>query len=190
MRFSCSNSALAIFGVFFPSSWKNAKHLENYTGWAQFWHKNLHNCFLSVFALKSSNCGGTYVWKSFYIVIIYGLSRQDFFYYGKTWNGKILTSNKGKNIPHYKCLQGTNMFFLQYLWKSAVRITVKPYTPQREMCCMLWGNPVIFKDCAENPMITIGFTTTYTIFPFEKYRVFVILTALFYRYCRHICSHS
>ena len=23
--------------------------------------------------------------------------------------------------------------------------------------CMLWGNPVIFTDCGENPMINIGF---------------------------------
>ena len=42
-------------------------------------------------------------------------------------------------------------------WKRAVRITEKPYTPQRERLCMLWGNPVIFTDCGENPMITIGF---------------------------------
>ena len=33
----------------------------------------------------------------------------------------------------------------------------------REILCMLWGNPVIFTDCGENPMITI--------FPFEEYRV-------------------
>ena len=38
---------------------------------------------------------------------------------------------------HCKCLQG---FYLQYLWKRAVRITEKPYTPQRERLCMLWGN--------------------------------------------------
>ena len=54
--------------------------------------------------------------------------------------------------------------------KRAVRITEKPYTPQRERWCMLLGNPVIFTDCGENPMITIGFPT-YTIFPFEEYRV-------------------
>ena len=47
-------------------------------------------------------------------------------------------------------------FFLQYLWKRAVRITKKPYTPQRERLCMLWGNPVIFADFGENPMTTIG----------------------------------
>ena len=46
-------------------------------------------------------------------------------------------------------------FFLQYLWKRAVRITKKPYTPQRERLCMLWGNPVIFtalfhRYCREN----------------------------------------
>ena len=32
----------------------------------------------------------------------------------------------------------------------------KPHTPQRERLCMLWGNPVIFTDCRENPMTTIG----------------------------------
>ena len=52
-------------------------------------------------------------------------------------------------------LRGFRMFSLQYLW--AVRITEKPYTPQREILCMLWGNPVIFTDCGENPMISIGF---------------------------------
>jgi hypothetical protein len=35
------------------------------------------------------------------------------------------------------------------LWKRAVRNTEKPYTPQRERLCMLWGNPVIFTDCGE-----------------------------------------
>ena len=29
-------------------------------------------------------------------------------------------------------------FSLQYLWKMAIRITKKPYTPQRERLCMLW----------------------------------------------------
>ena len=46
-------------------------------------------------------------------------------------------------------LRGFRMFSLQYLWKRAVRITEKPYTPQRERLCMLWGNPVIFTDCGE-----------------------------------------
>ena len=32
-------------------------------------------------------------------------------------------------------------FSMQYLWKRAVRITEKPYTPQRERLCMLWGKP-------------------------------------------------
>jgi hypothetical protein len=27
----------------------------------------------------------------------------------------------------------------------------------KERLCMLWGNPVIFTDCGENPMITVGF---------------------------------
>ena len=33
-----------------------------------------------------------------------------------------------------------------------VRITEKPYTPQGERLCMLWGNPVIFTDCGVNPI--------------------------------------
>ena len=44
-------------------------------------------------------------------------------------------------------LQGTHRFSLQYLWNRAVRIAQKPYTPQKERLCMLWGNPVIFTDC-------------------------------------------
>ena len=32
-----------------------------------------------------------------------------------------------------------------------------PYTPQKERLCMLRGNPVVFIDCEENLMITIGF---------------------------------
>ena len=51
---------------------------------------------------------------------------------------------------HCKCLWALQVvcrFSLQYLWKKAVRITEKPYTPQRERLCMLWGNPVIFTDC-------------------------------------------
>ena len=47
-----------------------------------------------------------------------------------------------------KCLQGfmgvSVGFPLQYLWIRDVRITEKPYTPQKERLCMLWGNPVIF----------------------------------------------
>ena len=54
-------------------------------------------------------------------------------------------------------LRGSRKVSLQYLWKRAVRITEEPYTPQRERLCMLWGNPVIFTDCGENPIITIGF---------------------------------
>ena len=33
--------------------------------------------------------------------------------------------------------------------KRAVRITEKPYTPQRERLCMFYGNPAIFTDCRE-----------------------------------------
>ena len=54
---------------------------------------------------------------------------------------------------HFKCLQGFMWFSLQYLWNRAVRITEKPYTPQRERLCMLWGNPVIFTDCGGNPIV-------------------------------------
>ena len=39
----------------------------------------------------------------------------------------------------YRELQGTCRENLQYLWKRAVRITEKPYTPQKERLCMLWG---------------------------------------------------
>ena len=49
----------------------------------------------------------------------------------------------------YGGLRGVCRFSLQYLWKRAVRITGKPYTPQREGLCMLWGNPVIFTDFEE-----------------------------------------
>ena len=40
--------------------------------------------------------------------------------------------------------------------KRAVRITEKPYTPQRERLCMLWGNPVIFTDCREISYSYVG----------------------------------
>ena len=40
-------------------------------------------------------------------------------------------------------------FSLQYLWKRAVRIIIKPYTHRRERLCMLWGNPVIFTDSGQ-----------------------------------------
>ena len=59
----------------------------------------------------------------------------------------------------YRELRGTCRENLQYLWKRAVRITKKPYTPQRERLRILWRNPVIFTDCGETP-------------------------ALFHRYCR------
>ena len=52
----------------------------------------------------------------------------------------------------YRGLRGFQRSFLQYLWKRVVRITEKPYTSQRERLCMLWGNPVIFTDCGENPI--------------------------------------
>ena len=41
----------------------------------------------------------------------------------------------------FRALRGVCRFSLQYLWKRAVRITKKPYTPQRERLCMLLGNP-------------------------------------------------
>ena len=46
--------------------------------------------------------------------------------------------------------RGFHRFFLQYLWKRAVRISEKPCTPQREKLCMLWGNPVIFTYTVNN----------------------------------------
>ena len=68
----------------------------------------------------------------------------------------------------YRGLRSVHRFSLQYLWNRAVRIriTEKLYTPQRERLCMLLGNPVIFTDCGENPMITIGFfCDSYSPFP-------------------------
>ena len=41
----------------------------------------------------------------------------------------------GVNV--YWALRGVCRFFLHYLWNRAVRITEKPYTPQRERLCML-----------------------------------------------------
>ena len=64
-------------------------------------------------------------------------------------------------MVHCKCfsgLWGVHRFSLQYLWKRAVTITEKPYTPQRESLCMLWGNPVIFTDCGEILQLSQGFT--------------------------------
>ena len=49
----------------------------------------------------------------------------------------------------YRELRGTCRENLQYPWKRAVRITEKPYTPQRERLRILWRNPVIFTDCGE-----------------------------------------
>ena len=56
---------------------------------------------------------------------------------------------EGCTVNVYRRLRGVHRFSLQYLWKRAVRITEKPYTPQRERLCMLCGNPVIFTDCWE-----------------------------------------
>ena len=49
----------------------------------------------------------------------------------------------------YRELRETCRENLQYLWKRAVKITEKPYTPQRERLRILWRNPVIFTDCGE-----------------------------------------
>ena len=92
--------------------------------------------------------------------------------------------------------RGLHMFSLQYLWKRAVRITKKPYTPQRERSCMMWENPVIFTDYGENPMITIryshnlGFPKTYKIFPFENYRVSLWFTMYVTLILTHNCRNS
>ena len=37
------------------------------------------------------------------------------------------------------------------MYTANVRITKKPYTPQRERLHILWRNPVIFTDCGETP---------------------------------------
>ena len=42
----------------------------------------------------------------------------------------------------YRDLWGSHRFFMQYLWKRAVRITENPYTPQRKRLCMLQGKPM------------------------------------------------
>ena len=108
------------------------------------------------------------------------------------WNqmsSKIFDGRYTENV--YRALRVVCRFSLQYLWKRAVRITEKPYTPQRERLCMLWGNPVIFTDCGENTMITTyrispqsvnitpGFPTTYTMFPFQEYRISLWLSQPF-----------
>ena len=77
----------------------------------------------------------------------------------RSWAKSSLFSKKGTPLTssihaHCKCLKGFTgfpRFFLQYLWKRAVRITKKPYTPQRERLRILWRNPVIFTDCGETP---------------------------------------
>jgi hypothetical protein len=56
------------------------------------------------------------------------------------------TVKESYTVNVYRALQGVDRFSLQYLWTRAVRITEKPYTPQREGLCMLWGNSVIFTD--------------------------------------------
>ena len=43
---------------------------------------------------------------------------------------------------HYKCLQGTHRFSLEYLWKRAARITMNSYSPQRERLFKFVENPV------------------------------------------------
>ena len=61
-------------------------------------------------------------------------------------------------VLHSECLHGFTGFpyvFSAISIVKTVRITEKPYTPQKEKLCMLWGNPVIFTDCGKNPMITI-----------------------------------
>ena len=58
---------------------------------------------------------------------------------------------EGCTVNVYRRLRGVHRFSLQYLWKRAVRITEKPYTPQRERLRILWRNPVIFTDCGETP---------------------------------------
>ena len=57
---------------------------------------------------------------------------------------------------HYKCLQGF-AGFQQVFSAISVIITEKPYTPQKERLCMMWGSSVTFTNCGENPMITIFF---------------------------------
>ena len=55
------------------------------------------------------------------------------------------------------CDYALQMFTGHYGVSACFPCTEKPYTPQRERLCMLWGNPLISTDCGKNPMITIGF---------------------------------
>ena len=64
---------------------------------------------------------------------------------------KIPLRKKNHTANVYRELQGPCRKNLQYLWKRAVRIAEKPYTPQRERLHILWRNPVIFTDCGETP---------------------------------------
>ena len=63
----------------------------------------------------------------------------------------VLNTNSDPNYTAdvYRALRGVCRFSLKYLWKRTIRITEKPYTPQRERLCLLWGNPVKFTDCGE-----------------------------------------
>jgi hypothetical protein len=54
-----------------------------------------------------------------------------------------------KHLSFFSAYTANAWFSLHYLWKRAVRITEKSYTPQRDRLCMSWGNPVIFTDCGE-----------------------------------------
>ena len=55
-------------------------------------------------------------------------------------------------------LRDSLRFSLQYLWKRAVRITEKPYIPQREILCMLVGKPCNIYRLQGNPIVIIGFS--------------------------------
>ena len=61
----------------------------------------------------------------------------------------LKTDEKSQHCKCLRGLQGICRFSLPYLWKRAVRITEKPYTPQRKRLCMLWGNPLIFAECGK-----------------------------------------
>ena len=69
----------------------------------------------------------------------------------KNQTAKVQLSKRVYIANVYRELRGTCRENLQYLWKRAVRITEKPYTPQRERLRILWRNPVIFTDCGETP---------------------------------------
>ena len=85
-------------------------------------------------------------WPSNSVTTLLELELQPFLILQFEFNFKLFCSTLQIFTGLYRV---PRRFFLQYLWKRAVRITEKPYTPQRERLRILWRNPVIFTDCGE-----------------------------------------